>query len=222
MCWALLCNGYRSSVVMFHSFHMCWLQCRRSVASRAMSDKIEIDITSDTVCPWCYIGKRRLEKAIEELQVSVSMPRCTVKKTSLAPLEKTPQPMLSRMSMWLSSHLLGVQGEGKLFEVRWHPFQLNPGACTPHDTSPSTTSTPCQCDMRLPRSDGHCTVRAYASATSADPPIRKVWLPCSTSCCCMAGIQPCLLMQMHLKRARTSWTTTTTNLAPIGRLTWCP
>lgn len=27
---------------------------------------IHIDIVSDTVCPWCYIGKRRLEKAIAE------------------------------------------------------------------------------------------------------------------------------------------------------------
>jgi predicted DsbA family dithiol-disulfide isomerase len=27
--------------------------------------KIKIDIVSDVVCPWCYIGKRRLEKAIE-------------------------------------------------------------------------------------------------------------------------------------------------------------
>ena len=37
--------------------------------TRAMSEKIEIDITSDTVCPWCYIGKRRLERAIEQMQV---------------------------------------------------------------------------------------------------------------------------------------------------------
>lgn len=28
---------------------------------------IRIDIVSDIVCPWCYIGKRRLEKAIDEL-----------------------------------------------------------------------------------------------------------------------------------------------------------
>ncbi len=42
------------------------------MASRAMSDKIEIDITSDTVCPWCYIGKRRMEKAIKQLRVSLS------------------------------------------------------------------------------------------------------------------------------------------------------
>lgn len=39
--------------------------------TRAMSEKIEIDITSDTVCPWCYIGKRRLEKAIKQLQATL-------------------------------------------------------------------------------------------------------------------------------------------------------
>ena len=25
-----------------------------------------IDVVSDVVCPWCYIGKRRLEAALEE------------------------------------------------------------------------------------------------------------------------------------------------------------
>jgi predicted DsbA family dithiol-disulfide isomerase len=29
--------------------------------------KIKVDIVSDVVCPWCYIGKRRLEKAIDKL-----------------------------------------------------------------------------------------------------------------------------------------------------------
>jgi len=29
--------------------------------------KIKIDVVSDVVCPWCYIGKRRLEKAIDQL-----------------------------------------------------------------------------------------------------------------------------------------------------------
>lgn len=29
--------------------------------------KIRIDVVSDVVCPWCYIGKRRLEKAISQL-----------------------------------------------------------------------------------------------------------------------------------------------------------
>ncbi|MBX2901345.1 MAG: DsbA family oxidoreductase [Cyclobacteriaceae bacterium] len=30
--------------------------------------KIKIEIVSDVVCPWCYIGKRRLENAINQLQ----------------------------------------------------------------------------------------------------------------------------------------------------------
>ncbi|HEU5291272.1 MAG TPA: DsbA family oxidoreductase [Cyclobacteriaceae bacterium] len=30
--------------------------------------KIKVDIVSDVVCPWCYIGKRRLEKAIDSLK----------------------------------------------------------------------------------------------------------------------------------------------------------
>ncbi|QDT91728.1 DsbA family oxidoreductase [Gimesia algae] len=35
--------------------------------------KLSVDVISDVICPWCYIGKRRLEKAIDaaDLQVSV-------------------------------------------------------------------------------------------------------------------------------------------------------
>lgn len=32
-----------------------------------MKSKIRIDVVSDVVCPWCYIGKRRLENAMESL-----------------------------------------------------------------------------------------------------------------------------------------------------------
>jgi predicted DsbA family dithiol-disulfide isomerase len=37
--------------------------------------KIRIDVISDVVCPWCYIGKRRLEKAIAQVadQVEVEL-----------------------------------------------------------------------------------------------------------------------------------------------------
>lgn len=33
-----------------------------------LKPQIKIDIVSDVVCPWCYIGKRRLEKALDELK----------------------------------------------------------------------------------------------------------------------------------------------------------
>jgi len=29
-----------------------------------MSDPIQIDVVSDVICPWCFLGKRRLDKAI--------------------------------------------------------------------------------------------------------------------------------------------------------------
>jgi len=29
---------------------------------------LQIDVVSDVVCPWCYIGKRQLEKAIGQWQ----------------------------------------------------------------------------------------------------------------------------------------------------------
>jgi predicted DsbA family dithiol-disulfide isomerase len=35
--------------------------------------KIKVDVVSDVVCPWCYIGKRRLEKAIDNLKAQVEV-----------------------------------------------------------------------------------------------------------------------------------------------------
>lgn len=35
-----------------------------------MKPHLKINIVSDVVCPWCYIGKRRLEKAITQLKDS--------------------------------------------------------------------------------------------------------------------------------------------------------
>ncbi len=35
-----------------------------------MLDPIVIDVVSDVVCPWCYIGKRRLEAAIAQMRES--------------------------------------------------------------------------------------------------------------------------------------------------------
>ena len=28
---------------------------------------LTVDVISDVICPWCYIGKRRLEKAVAAL-----------------------------------------------------------------------------------------------------------------------------------------------------------
>jgi predicted DsbA family dithiol-disulfide isomerase len=53
-----------------------------------LKKQLTIEVASDVVCPWCYIGKRRLEKALELLKDEVEA------------------------------------------QVRWLPFQLNPGMPT--------------------------------------------------------------------------------------------
>jgi predicted DsbA family dithiol-disulfide isomerase len=39
-----------------------------SPAADPASDTLAIDVISDVVCPWCYIGKRKLELALNELR----------------------------------------------------------------------------------------------------------------------------------------------------------
>ena len=36
-------------------------------------DPLTIDVVSDVMCPWCYIGKRRLEKALRELRGEIAV-----------------------------------------------------------------------------------------------------------------------------------------------------
>lgn len=37
-----------------------------SVSSSNVKKLIQIDVSSDTVCPWCLVGKRNLDKAIAD------------------------------------------------------------------------------------------------------------------------------------------------------------
>ena len=36
-----------------------------------LTEPMTIDVVSDVVCPWCYIGKRRFERAVDELDAGV-------------------------------------------------------------------------------------------------------------------------------------------------------
>lgn len=46
---------------------------------------MEIDLYADVVCPWCYIGKRRLEKALESYDGEVTV--------RLRPFQLDPSPV---------------------------------------------------------------------------------------------------------------------------------
>ena len=38
-----------------------------------MNEPVTIDVYSDVVCPWCYVGKRRLERALSSLSVRTNV-----------------------------------------------------------------------------------------------------------------------------------------------------
>eukprot|EP00882_Tetradesmus_deserticola_P002678 GHRQ01002848.1.p1 GENE.GHRQ01002848.1~~GHRQ01002848.1.p1 ORF type:complete len:246 (+),score=76.26 GHRQ01002848.1:159-896(+) len=44
------------------------LRPRSLAAMAAAKPTIKVDVVSDVVCPWCYVGKRRLEKAMQQFE----------------------------------------------------------------------------------------------------------------------------------------------------------
>jgi predicted DsbA family dithiol-disulfide isomerase len=83
-----------------------------SVGNNTEKKLIKIDVSSDTVCPWCFVGKRNLDKAIaaskdqydfEVLSLCLSLRLCVV---------CVPPLIFYQLNL----------------QVRWHPFQLNPSA----------------------------------------------------------------------------------------------
>jgi predicted DsbA family dithiol-disulfide isomerase len=57
---------------------------------------VEIEIYSDVVCPWCYIGKRRLDRALESFQGDV---RVHFRPFQLDPRPvREPQPLLDALA----------------------------------------------------------------------------------------------------------------------------
>src|SRR3954447_4008341 len=56
----------------------CWLHTITQRLQLTLSEvntvqTLKLDIYSDVICPWCYIGKRRLESAIERLPSEVRL-----------------------------------------------------------------------------------------------------------------------------------------------------
>ena len=46
---------------------------RTSYEAEVAEMAVAVDVISDVICPWCYIGKRRLEKAITALGEQVNV-----------------------------------------------------------------------------------------------------------------------------------------------------
>ena len=105
-----------------------------------MGKPLTIEVVSDVVCPWCYIGKRRLEKALAllggEAQVSVrylpfqlnpempqgGMPRAEYRKAKFGSLERSRQ---------LDARL-AAEGRGEGIEFAFERMARTPNTIAAH------------------------------------------------------------------------------------------
>jgi predicted DsbA family dithiol-disulfide isomerase len=101
-----------------------------------MSKPISIQIVSDVVCPWCYVGKRRLEKALAE------RPGVPVEVTWF-PFQLSPD--MPREGKDRREHYATIFGEEKSRQIMDRmkdtgvaegiPFDAPPGARSPNTLS---------------------------------------------------------------------------------------
>jgi predicted DsbA family dithiol-disulfide isomerase len=59
---------------------------------------MQVEVVSDLVCPWCYIGKRRFDNALAQLATPVSSPAVTITYRAYqldpgAPQDTAPEPV---------------------------------------------------------------------------------------------------------------------------------
>jgi predicted DsbA family dithiol-disulfide isomerase len=101
----------------------------QSLSMQSEKKLITIDITSDTVCDWCFIGKRHLNKAMD---ASKDLYNFRVVFSShffqFSCLFLVSILLVEASSISLFSLVINCVTLGALFQVRWHPFLLNPSA----------------------------------------------------------------------------------------------
>jgi predicted DsbA family dithiol-disulfide isomerase len=101
---------------------------------------VKIEVASDVVCPWCYIGKRRLEKALallkDELEVEVrwlpfqlnpglppeGIPRAEYRKAKFGSLERSKQ---------LDARVI-AEGKGEGIDFAFERMQRQPNTTQAH------------------------------------------------------------------------------------------
>lgn len=70
----------------------------------SVTDAIKIDVWSDIACPWCYIGKRNLEKGLAEASADADAPVVEVTFHSFELSPDTPVDFEGGETDYLSSH----------------------------------------------------------------------------------------------------------------------
>jgi predicted DsbA family dithiol-disulfide isomerase len=102
--------------------------------------KLQLEVASDVVCPWCYIGKRRLEKALDllkdEFEVEIQwlpfqlnpglpsegIPRAEYRKAKFGSLERSKQ-MDARVIQ---------EGKGEGIDFAFDRMEIQPNTTEAH------------------------------------------------------------------------------------------
>jgi predicted DsbA family dithiol-disulfide isomerase len=77
-----------------------------------MKQQITIEVVSDVVCPWCYIGKRRMEKAINQLRDKFDF------EVTFSPFELNPD--MPPQGADQKAYLTAKFGAGKYDQITAH------------------------------------------------------------------------------------------------------
>jgi len=73
---------------------------------------LTVDVISDVICPWCFIGKRRLEKAIATLGIPVNVCWHAFQLNPTMPKEgiSRREYRIGKFGSWERSMLTGLSG----------------------------------------------------------------------------------------------------------------
>ncbi|MEM8811556.1 MAG: DsbA family oxidoreductase [Pseudomonadota bacterium] len=113
-------------------------ESRQNYATLAPTE-INIDIVSDVMCPWCYIGKRRLERALEMVpEVSAAIRWRPFQLDSTLPPEGKDRKQylaekfggLDRAKALYDNVLTAAAGEG--LDLKVHKIERSPNTIDAH------------------------------------------------------------------------------------------
>ena len=100
--------------------------------------ELSVDVISDVICPWCYIGKRRLEKAIAAADVRVSVRWHPFQLNPTMPMEgisrkdyRTRKFGSWERSMELDAKVVAV-GEAEEIQFSFDKISLTPNTIDAH------------------------------------------------------------------------------------------
>jgi predicted DsbA family dithiol-disulfide isomerase len=92
-----------------------------------VGDSITVDVWSDIACPWCFIGKRNLEAAIDRLQTDATAPAVDVELHSFELSPDTPIDFEGSATDYLAQHKRLSREQAAAMHHRVHQFGVDAG-----------------------------------------------------------------------------------------------